>query len=120
MSFNEILELHIKSIKERNIDKFASTISKEIYMILPNAKVITGYDHVIDFHRSWFGDPDWSMKLDKIAETIYDDLAILVYDVVYKDLDENGHEYELNYLLSLHFKKLDEGWKLIFDQNTRK
>ncbi len=120
MNFKQALTTHIHAIETRDLKAYQKTIAKDVLLILPNGHMISGYDEMINFHKDWFSDPDWSMKLEILSLKEYSDTAMVLYDVIYMDLDQDCKPYELKYFLSLHFKLEAGKWLLTFDQNTLK
>jgi len=45
-------------------------------------------------------------------------MCTTLLDVDYTDLDQQGNKVALSYYLNLTFKRVDEEWLLIHDQNT--
>lgn len=118
MEFTTALHHHLAAIHARDLDGYMRTVHKEATVILPNGKVITGFDEIHAFHRDWFGDPDWSMETETVRSLVVGDSAIAVLKVDYQDLDQEGRPYRLNHLLSLIFARTGEEWLLVHDQNT--
>lgn len=121
-NFENALELHLKSIKDRDIAVFSDFLdpSQNSIIILPSGDMISGYENIIDFHKQWFEDLDWHMDIEIIDTFAIESVGYALLDIVYHDLDEEGNHYELKYFLSLIFNQIDGKWILIRDQNTLK
>lgn len=120
MSIEQALEFHLNSVKNRNLDAFASTLVQDdrLTLIMPNGNALFGYDAIIDFHKNWFADPDWTLQTTLLKLLPADTSATALLEVTYRDLDASGQPYQLSYLLSLTFIQQDGEWRLLFDQNT--
>ncbi|MCL2592739.1 MAG: nuclear transport factor 2 family protein [Defluviitaleaceae bacterium] len=121
-SFEDFVKLHLNAIEERNIKAFAEFLhpSQNSIIIFPNGDIIEGYENILNFHKEWFTDIDWRMDVDIIDIFTADNIGYALLDVAYHDLDEDRNPYELKYLLSLLFKKVEDKWILFRDQNTLK
>jgi hypothetical protein len=121
-NFEDIVKLHIKTITDRNLTAFSDFLhpSQNSMLILPNGNMIEGYENVLNFHKEWFMDKDWHMDTQIVDILTVDSCGYALLDVTYRDLDEDGNPYELNYFLSLLFKRMDSSWILLRDQNTLK
>ncbi|WP_025028532.1 hypothetical protein [Caldalkalibacillus mannanilyticus] len=59
MDFRNTLELHLNSMKNKNLNKFISTVRlEEIILIMPNGTLIREKAKFLELHRSWFEDSD--------------------------------------------------------------
>jgi len=121
-NFEEVLAMHLQSIKDRNISKFSEFLhpSENSIIILPNGSMIEGYENIIDFHKTWFEDTDWRMDTTIVDIFATNDMGYALLNVIYHDLNEEGQPYEMKYFLSLLFKKTNDKWILLRDQNTLK
>lgn len=68
----------------------------------------------IDFHRDWFADDGWTMELEPVSTTIRNGLGVALLRYTYTD-DQPPRDA----LLALTFAVEQDGWRLVFDQNTR-
>ena len=120
MTFTQTLTHHLEAIQNRDLNTFASTLSNsdDLTIILPNGSMIQGFDAVVDFHRNWFADDDWSMNLELVKQWQTSDMGTAIYKVAYHDLDPDGTPYQLAYLLTLIFANEGDEWRLVHDQNT--
>lgn len=119
MDLNNTLKLHLESMMNKNYDDFMTTISNDnISLIMPNGNLLTDIDGFKELHKEWFKDNDWSIdyRVIKVDET--NDMGYAVVDIKYKDIDENSKPFEMSYYLNLVFKKVEDKWLLVHDQNT--
>ncbi len=119
MDFRVTLSYHLESLQERKLDDYLKTVCLDkVLVIMPNGNLINSGDQFIEFHKDWFADTNWEMECEimKIAEGT--ELAYTLIEVLYKDCDKDGNPISMNYFLNLIFKKIDDRWLLIHDQNT--
>ncbi|MGC4895097.1 YybH family protein [Micromonospora sp. DT31] len=119
MQFTEAVDHHLAAVTGRDLQGYRPTLHPDVSLITLGGKLIAGRDAVLDLHHAWFGDPDWSWKLTPLRSTVAGDTGVAVFAVAYQDLDADGAPYELAYLLSLTFVRVDGTWLLLHDQNTR-
>lgn len=119
MEFAEAVERHLDTVGKRDLDGFLATVHEDVSLIAPNGRLVEGRAAVGEFHRDWFGDPDWSWVLSPVRSTAVGDTGVAVFAVEYHDLDGAGQAYTLRYLLSLTFARPAGTWLLVHDQNTR-
>ena len=120
MSIEQVLDFHLNSVKNRDLDAFSSTLVQDdrLTLIMPNGNALFGYDAIVDFHKNWFADPDWTLQTTLLKLLQADTSATALLEVTYHDLDASAQPYQLSYLLSLTFIQHDGEWRLLFDQNT--
>jgi hypothetical protein len=119
MDFKNTLELHLDSMKNKDLNKFISTVNLEnIILIMPNGTLIREKEEFIELHKNWFADNDWDLnyKIINIEESI--EISSVLATIDYTDCDAEGNIIKMNYYLNLIFRKEDEKWLLIHDQNT--
>ncbi|MFC7277853.1 YybH family protein [Paractinoplanes rhizophilus] len=118
MDFTEALAGHLAAIEARDLAAYLDTVRDGAALIMPNGRLLQGRAAIADFHREWFGDPDWSWRLAPAHTAIAGDTAVAVFTVDYADRDQRGEPYTTRYLLSLTFARDAGGWLLLHDQNT--
>ncbi len=119
MDFKKVLEVHLKAIKDKDLNLFITTISEQdVTLIMPNGALICGRENFIEFHKDWFSDKDWDLNYEIIKQEEGEEMSVVLLKVEYKDINPEGKEYSLNYYLTLLFKKIEGKWGLIYDQNT--
>ena len=120
--FKAALAAHLKAIKNKDLPAFAEFLhpTQNTIIILPNGSMIEGYDNILDFHKDWFADMDWSIDVKILDIFAIGDMGYALLDVVYNDIDQDRNPYSMKYFLSLIFAKIDGKWILLRDQNTLK
>ncbi|MCL2349848.1 MAG: nuclear transport factor 2 family protein [Defluviitaleaceae bacterium] len=118
--FESALNLHLKAISDRDFESFKNFLCPEhnCIVILPNGHKIEGYNEVLDFHKDWFADSDWSIECKILDAFSISDAGYALLDVVYQDIDADNMPYKLAYYLSMIFTKAGGKWILLRDQNT--
>lgn len=119
MQFAEAVDHHLATVTGRDLEGYQATLHPDVSLITLDGRLLCGRDAVLDLHRAWFGDPDWSWKLTLLRSTVVGETGVAVFAVAYQDLDADGRPYELAYSLSLTFVRADTAWLLLHDQNTR-
>jgi ketosteroid isomerase-like protein len=123
MSFEQTLEKHLQALREKNIDAFLETVPQtgEFSLILPNGKLLNTAEEFVEFNQDWFGDPDWSMKIDIVRQMVGEEIGFALLDVIYSDRDREGKAIQKSFYLNLIFQRDASGqWLLTHDQNTDK
>lgn len=118
MQFAEAVDHHLAAVTGRDLESYRATIHPDVSLIMLNGRLLAGDAAVLDLHRAWFADPDWSWTLTPVRSTVAGETGVAVFTVAYHDLDGDGRPYELAYLLSLTFVRADGAWLLLHDQNT--
>lgn len=119
MQFTEAVDRHLATVTGRDLAGYGATIHPDVSLIMLDGRLVAGRDAVLDLHRAWFGDPDWSWTPAPLRSTVIGDAGVAVFAVTYHDLGPDGRPYEMSYLLSLTFVRVDGAWLLLHDQNTR-
>lgn len=117
MNFRETVEFQIKAIKNRDIDALIKTLpaeGEETILILPNGNMNKSRDHFVEGHIKWFQKDSWDQNFEilNIIESAEMGIATLRYDYL------NNGVKAFESLLSLVFKKVNDNWVLVHDQNT--
>ncbi|MDJ0757056.1 MAG: hypothetical protein QNJ45_26225 [Ardenticatenaceae bacterium] len=120
MTFSKTLTVHLDAIQNRDLETFTGTLAADgkLTIILPNGSFMNQFEEIVEFHRQWFADPDWSLILEEISRWQTEHVGSVVYRVIYNDLDPDGKPYHLRYLLNLTFIYQEGRWLLVHDQNT--
>ncbi|QUI23349.1 nuclear transport factor 2 family protein [Vallitalea pronyensis] len=119
MDFRVTLSYHLESLQERKLDDYLKTVCLDkVLLIMPDGKLINNGNQFIELHKNWFAKTNWKMECEivKIAEGT--EIAYTLIKVHYEELDENDNPTTMDYYLNLIFKKFDNRWLLIHDQNT--
>jgi uncharacterized protein (TIGR02246 family) len=118
LSFSEAVDRHLAAVTARDLDAYLATVHDDVSLVLPNGRLLEGREAVAEFHRDWFGDPDWSWTLSPIRTAATENAGVALFAVDYRDLDATGRPYQMTYSLSLTFTKTGDRWLLLHDQNT--
>ncbi|WP_392486567.1 YybH family protein [Haloimpatiens sp. FM7315] len=119
MDFNKILELHLSSMKNKDLAAFMSTVRlDDVTLIMPNGTLIRDKVEFVELHKDWFMDEDWALDYEILKTEESAEMAYVLTAVNYKDCDEKGNPVYMNYYLNLIFRKCGEDWLLIHDQNA--
>lgn len=115
-SFQEVVAAHTAAIQERDLDALVATVTTgdSLPVIFPEGIMIQTRQEYIDFHRDWFADDTWTMELEPVSTTLGDGFGVALLRSTYTD-DEPSRKA----LLALTFARERDGWRLVFDQNTR-
>jgi uncharacterized protein (TIGR02246 family) len=119
VQFTEAVDRHLAAVTGRDLEGYRATLHPDVSLVMLDGRLLAGRDAVLDLHRAWFGDPDWSWTLTPVRSAVAGETGVAVYAVAYHDLDADGQPYELSYLLGLTFVRVDGAWLLLHDQNTR-
>ncbi len=117
IAFDAILEKHFDAIEQRNLNQLLGTVSKnEIILILPSGKYSSTFEKYKEINQAWFEDPSWKIDFTILNKILGEDIAIALAEIEY--INQESNETELNYFLNLTFQKINNEWKLVYDQNT--
>lgn len=117
--FEATLNKHVSAIQNRNLDDIEATITTgtNLDLIFPGGKHTETRAEYLDFHKNWFAEPEWSMKMEKVRQSVGQDMAYALFKSSYTD-SEKGKSITRTNWLSFTFKKEGAKWALIADQNT--
>ncbi|HNP65124.1 MAG TPA: DUF4440 domain-containing protein [Woeseiaceae bacterium] len=117
-TFDSTLKRHIEAITQRDLSAYISTITErqDLTVIFPDGSRLSTREQVIDFHRTWFADPEWRMDIEEVWRLVSNDFAVVLLRTAYRDTAAGEPRYAW---LSMSFAKEKGSWRLVFDQNTR-
>ncbi len=117
-SFDATLKRHLNAIASRDLPEILATVADGdvVMVILPNGSLLQGKTAFADLHKEWFADPDWRMEFTEVRRYETEHLCSVLLRYSYRDTPE-GPAREC--FLNLVFQRFDDGWLLVFDQNTR-
>lgn len=120
MLFADAVQSYFSALEKRDVPGIAALFddNAKTTLIMPNGALVVGYAAIMDLHRDWFSDPDWSMEHEIISMREMGALGLVLAKVVYHDVNENGEPYTISYYLHLTFCCRDGQWKVVHDQNT--
>jgi hypothetical protein len=115
VSFLEALTEHIEAIREREIDRFAATLTNddEIRFVGGDGGITEGRENVIAAHRDWFADDRWTFDPEILWTREEQNAAWALTRVTYREGDRSRQ-----FLLSFLFVQEGGEWRLLYDQNT--
>jgi len=111
---------HITSIETKDYATFESTLTKgeKLVLILPNGKY---FDNAVEYRKmmkEWFSDGGWSFKTKIIRVEETSEMGSVLLHVNYSEKERAGKPYQAHQYLSLLFRKENNEWLLVHDQNT--
>ncbi len=111
---------HIKSIETKDYATFESTLTKgdKLVLILPNGKYIDDSVEYRNMIKEWFSDEGWTFKTKIIRVEETSEMGYVLLHVKYSEKERAGKPYQAQQYLSLVFKKENNEWLLVHDQNT--
>jgi len=111
---------HIKSIETKDYATFESTLTKgdKLVLILPNGKYIDDAVEYRNMMKDWFSDDGWNFKTKIIRVEETSEMGSVLLHVNYSEQERAGKPYQAQQYLSLIFKKQNNEWLLVHDQNT--
>lgn len=120
MDFSTTLAAYLDAVQQRDLDALEVLLapSDQLTLILPNGIQMLGHEEVLEFHRTWFDDLEWTLKSELHHTVETETMALALLSVEYDDLDPSGLPYQLHYFLTLTFMLVEGNWLLIHDQNT--
>lgn len=120
MLFADAVQSYFSSLDKRELPGIGAMFDDDAQtaVILPGGALVVGYPAIMDLHKEWFSDPDWSMEHEVISMREMGALGLVLAKVCYHDLNEHGEPYTISYYLHLTFCCRDGQWKVVHDQNT--
>ena len=121
MSKNAAVTLtqHLDAVSRRDLKTYADTVHPEALLVLPTGDRLIGKTQIVEFHRGWFADLDWSQRLQLLSMHGDEHVLAALYEVVYQDFTPEGQEIRKKYLLGLVFVRDETGqWQMLHDQCT--
>jgi ketosteroid isomerase-like protein len=115
-TFSTLVEYHLKTIRNRDVEGLLSTVHDSVTLIFPDGNKLVSKKKFEAFHREWFADENWKMNTTILNTVEAPTISYAFVRYAYQD-NESGPHRE-NYLL-LIFKKVQGHWLLLHDQNTR-
>lgn len=112
-AFSQALAEHLDAIAHRDIDRFAKTLHRDVRLIGPTGSIIEGHDDAVAAHRGWFIEGGWVFEPSVIWTDERERAAWALTSIRYSTPKALSR-----FLLFLLFVKDDDGWKLLYDQNT--
>lgn len=115
---HKAIDRHLEAIAARDLDGYAATLHDDVVLVLPTGTTFVGKAAVVDFHREFFADEDWTQILAEKNRTVGEHIASALFEADYTDVDPAGEPVHERYLVGLVFTRVDEEWLLLHDQCT--
>jgi uncharacterized protein (TIGR02246 family) len=112
------IDRHLATITRRDLDGYAATLHDDVVVVLPTGRTLTGRADVVDFHREFFADPDWTQDLVERTTTVGEHVARALFEADYRDVDAAGAPVHTRYLVGFVFVRVGAEWLLLHDQCT--
>jgi uncharacterized protein (TIGR02246 family) len=109
---------HLDTINGRDLDGYAATLHDDVVLVLPTGTTFVGKEAVVDFHREFLADPDWTQDLTERTTTVGEHTARALYEADYRDVDGAGEPLQQRYLVAFVFVSVGGQWLLLHDQCT--
>jgi uncharacterized protein (TIGR02246 family) len=109
---------HLAAIADRDLAAYAATVHDDVLVVLPTGARLDGRAAVLDFHRDFFADPDWSQEMVEVRFVATDDTISTLHEATYRDIDGAGEPVLKRFLVGLVFTQKDTEWLLLHDQCT--
>jgi len=115
--FDQVLQAHINSIENRDINQFKLHITKNhtMYTIVQNGHAFTNTQELIAIHEEWFKDINWIWKGSVVHKMVGEDMAFVLIKYDYQAKKEDR---PFSTWLTYVFKLEDNEWRIIHDHNT--
>jgi uncharacterized protein (TIGR02246 family) len=112
------IERHIATITRRDLDGYTATLHDDVVVVLPTGRTLAGKTAVVEFHREFFADPDWTQDLTERTMTVGEHVARALFEADYRDVDPAGAPIQMSYLVAFVFARTGDDWLLLHDQCT--
>ena len=109
---------HLDTVARRDLDGFAATLHDDVLVVLPTGTTLVGKAEVVEFHREFFADPDWTQDLTERSTTVGEHTARALFEADYRDVDQSGAPVRQRYLVAFVFVRAGGEWLLLHDQCT--
>lgn len=109
---------HLGAIAARDLDGYAATLHDDVVVVLPTGRTLAGRAAVVEFHREFFADLDWTQDLTERSTTVGEHTARALYEAEYRDVDPAGAPIHTRYLIGFVFARVGDEWLLLHDQRT--
>ncbi len=113
-AFSDALAEHLAAIAVRDAERFAATVStRDVRLVGGDGSIIEGHANVVAAHRGWFAQAGWTFEPEILWMREVDGCGWALTRVRYTEADSLR-----TFLLFLLFALEEDGWRLVFDQNT--
>lgn len=118
-SFERTLAAHLAAIRGRDLERLLPTVADDVTLILPGGKLLDGKEAFTKFHEEWFAEKGWTMTFRELRRVETRDLATVLLETEYRDVDDKGAPVVGKSYLAMTFRRAGTRWLLTHDQNTR-
>jgi Domain of unknown function (DUF4440) len=119
-TLDTIFAAHLAAIERRDLEELERTITRDnrLTLILPGGEATYNKAEYLQFHRSFFNEPDWSIAFDEVGRIKGEDFAVITTRsrFTYK---VNSETRVNRSWVTFTFAKQHGEWRLVADQNTR-
>ena len=111
------MQKHLNAVSKKDLKALRSTLSPEgqMQLILPGQEIIDTVAGFMDFHQTWFAQPDWTFETQIINIEAGKQLAMAVVQIIYREPMRDGKPYFNRMTVSYDLKKIGGQWYVIKD-----
>ncbi|MCB0327454.1 MAG: nuclear transport factor 2 family protein [Bdellovibrionales bacterium] len=119
MSFSQTFEEFLEEIRSHNMNGLLRFLKKNesIRILLPDGVPITSYEKFVESQKSYFENPEALFDYEIISTTESECIGFGVCAAKVKVPMENQIK-KLDLQICFLFKKIEDAWILVFDQNS--
>ncbi len=112
------MQKHLDAVTNKDLVALKSTLSPDgqMQLILPGQEIIYSVAGFMDFHRTWFAQPNWTFETQVLNIEAGSHLAMAVVQIIYREPDRDGQPYFNRMVVSYDLKKIQGQWYVIKDQ----
>jgi len=118
--FHATLRKQLQATASRDLETLKTLMNPDglMHMIRPDTPIIYGTDSYLNYHESWFSDPNWSIKTAITDSQVGNEIGMALVSLRYEIPDVNGHPYWNELTVSYVLKKYDDKWFVISDHSS--
>lgn len=115
--FTALLEKHLRSVSERDLNTLAGTLSPQgdMILILPQSPLRTKSSEFMDYHREWFQDTTWNFETKILTSDVQNNMGIAVVEALYSEPERDGKPYFNRMHVSYGLRKMNGNWYVVKD-----
>jgi uncharacterized protein (TIGR02246 family) len=118
--FDATLQTHLRAVQNRDLEGLLATVADSVTLLLPNGRMLSTKEEFENLHIGWFAEKNWTWTPTLIRTETTPSQSFALVSYIYEELDSTGNvAASRNTYLLLIFKKTDDRWLLVHDQNTR-
>lgn len=117
---DSVFATHIAAIQNRNLETLERTITHDdrLTLILPGGEATYSKAEYLEFHRTFFLEPEWSIEFLEVARIVGSDFAVITTRSRFTYRVNNEPRVSQSWV-TFTFAKQGNEWRLVADQNTR-